>query len=146
MPGTNEDENCIVLVFKDSNSIIFSKFERAIIRLRSFVKAYDLDDYIVFIFDVPGYYEKDYKKFINGKYSKFELDYKLQILEFHNQEIDDRLGSILFKSEHRKDNMERALNAHISDESELYSIPTMDDEIFNLNKYINYEQNLKNPA
>ena len=144
--GTTEDKDCIVTVYKDSNSLIFNKFERAIIRLRSFIKAYDIDNYIVFIFSIPKYYKKNYKKFLNGKYSEFSLDYKLQILEFHDQEIDDRLGTILFKSEHLRQEMEEVLDAKISKDSELYSVPTMKEEIFNLTKYINYEQSIKNPA
>ena len=144
--GTTEDKNCIVLVYKDSNTLLFSKFERALIRLKSFIKAYDLEDGIIFIFNVPPYHKRDYKRFIKGGYSKFSLEYKLQILEFHGQEIEDRLGTILFKSEERRLKMETMLDANIHEDSELYSIPIMEEEIFNLNKYINYEQNFKNPT
>ena len=66
--GTDEDKDCIVLVYKDSNSIIFNKFERAIIRLRGFLKAYDTDKYVVFVFKVPKYFKNEYIKFIAGKY------------------------------------------------------------------------------
>ena len=144
--GTTEDKNCIVAVYKDSNSLLFNKFERAIIRLKSFVKAYDVDNYIVFIFSIPKHHKKNYKKFIDGKYSEFSLEYKLQILDFHNQEIDDRLGTIVFKSEHRRQEMEEVLDAEISKDSELYSVPNIEEEIFNLTKYKNYEQSIKNPT
>ena len=62
--GTTEDKNCIVLVYKDSNTLLFSKFERALIRLKSFIKDYDLEDGIIFIFNVPPYHKRDYKRFI----------------------------------------------------------------------------------
>lgn len=143
--GTSEDKNCIVLVYKDSNSIIFNKFERAIIRLRSFLKAYDTKKYVVFVFRVPIYYREEYTKFTAGKYSKFSLEYKLQILEFHDQEIEDRLGQILFKSEDLRSKMENRLDAEIPVHSELYSTPDMKKEIFNL-KYIKYEKHSQNPT
>jgi len=143
--GTDIDKDCIVLVYTYSNSLLFNKFEKAVLRLKSFLKAYETNEYVIFIFNIPTGYKEEYKKFINGKYSKFLLDYKLQILEFHDQEIEDTLGQILFKSEKRRTLMEKTLDANISEDSELYSIPEMKDEIFNL-KSINYEQHFENPA
>ena len=143
--GTDTDKDCIVLVYSYSDSLLFNKFERAIIKLNDFFKAYETDKHVIFIFNVPREHIRNYKKFIAGKYSKFSLDYKLQILEFHDQEIEDPLGQILFRSERRRDIMEKALDAVIDEDSELYSIPNMEDEIFNP-KYINYEQHFENPA
>ena len=137
--GTNEDKNCIVLVYKYSDSLLFNKFEKAIIRLRTFKKAFDTEKYTVFIFNVPVYFKEDYKKFIKGKYSKFSLDHKLQILSFHDQEIEDRLGQILFNGEELRNKLEYDLGEILPKDSELYSALDMKNEIFNL-KYINYEQ------
>ena len=131
--GTNEDKNCIVLVYKYSDSLLFNKFERAIIKLRSFKKAFDLRKYTIFIFKIPTYYKKEYKHFMDGKYSKFSLEYKLQILGFHEQEIEDRLGQILFKCEDLKNKLEYELDEILPEDSELYSILNMKQEIFNLN-------------
>jgi hypothetical protein len=137
--GTNEDKNCIVLVYNYSDSLLYNKFERAIIRLRSFKKAFDADKYTVFIFKVPVYYKEDYKQFMAGKYSKFAIEYKLQILGFHDQEIEDRLGQILFRGDELRNKLEYELDALLPKDSELYSCLDMENEIFNL-KYINYEQ------
>ena len=143
--GTNEDKNCIVLVYKYSDSKLFNKFERAIIRLRSFKKAFDTEKYTVFIFKVPAFYKRDYKRFMNGKYSKFSLELKLQILSFHGQEIEDRLGQILFNGEELRRRLEYRLDAILPEDSELYSCLDMEKEIFNL-KHINYEQHCENPT
>jgi len=142
--GTSEDKNCIVLVYQDSNSKLFAKFENALISFRNFIKAYDLKDYIVFIFRVPPSHRKDFTRFLKGQYSRMSTDYKLQVLDFHDQDIEDRLGGILFKSEERRERMEYALNAKIDESSELYSIPTLKEEIYNINKKnIYYEHNFK---
>lgn len=142
--GTNEDKNCIVVVYQDSSSKLFAKFENALISFRNFLKAYDLKDYIVFVFRVPASHKKDFKCFLKGEYSKMSIDYKLQVLEFHDQDIEDRLGGILFKSDERRERMEHALNAEIDESSELYSIPTLEEEIYNINKKnIYYEHNFK---
>tara|TARA_R110000787_G_scaffold50721_1_gene120575 strand:- start:839 stop:1336 length:498 start_codon:yes stop_codon:yes gene_type:complete len=142
--GTSEDKNCIVLVYQDSNSKLFAKFENALISFRNFLKAYDLKDYIVFIFRVPPSHRKDFTRFLKGQYSRMSTDYKLQVLDFHDQDIEDRLGGILFKSEERRERMEYALNAKIDESSELYSIPTLKEEIYNINKKnIYYEHNFK---
>ena len=133
--GTSEDKNCIVLVYKYSDSKLFGKFERAIIRLRSFKKSYEIGNYMIFVFKVPKYYKEDYVMFMRGKYSKFNLDLKLQILAFHDQEIEDRLGQILFKSPQLRARIERSLDATLPKGSELYSRLEMDEEIINL-KYI----------
>ena len=137
--GTNEDKNCIVLVYKYSDSLLFNKFEKAIIRLRSFKKAFDTEKYTIFIFNVPVYYKEDYKRFMDSKYSKFSLDLKLQILSFHNQEIEDRLGQILFNGEKLREKLEYELDVILPKDCELYSCLDMKNEIFNL-KHINYEQ------
>tara|TARA_Y100000593_G_C4170890_1_gene266912 strand:- start:1 stop:516 length:516 start_codon:yes stop_codon:yes gene_type:complete len=136
--GTSEDKDCIVLVYIYSNTKLFSKFERAIIRLRSFEEAFDIGKYTVFIFKVPSYYKREYIAFINSKYSKFSLEYKLQILSFHDQEIEDRLGQILFRSDELRRELEYELDVTLPDNSELYSCLDMKKEIFNLN-YIKHE-------
>ena len=143
--GTNEDKNCIVLVYKYSDSLLFNKFEKAIIRLRNFKRAFDTEKYTVFVFTVPEYYKDDYDKFINGKYSKCSMEYKLQILSFHEEEIEDRLGQILFKSSALRDKLEYELDAVLPKNSELYSKLNIQDETFNF-KQINYEQHFENPT
>ena len=85
----------------------------------------------MFVFDVPRKHIRNYRKFINGKYSTFSQDYKFDILEFHDKELDDELGQILFKSEKRKKAMEYKLDIKLPKDSELLSIIDIEQETYN---------------
>ena len=50
--------------------------------------------------------------------------------------VDSALSKILFKSEDRKKELEKKLNAEIPENSELLSIINLKDEILDLNYYL----------
>ena len=85
----------------------------------------------MFVFDIPKGFEREYRAFILGKYSKFSRDYKLDILDFHNLDIENEIGQILFKSDKRRKLLEERLDAEIPEKSELLSIIQVEDETFN---------------
>ena len=88
-------------------------------------------NFVMFVFDIPKGYKREFRAFKMGKYSRFSNEYKLDILDFHNAEIESELGQILFKSKERKRLLEEKLNAVLPEDSELLSIINLEEELFN---------------
>ena len=104
-------------------------------RFMTFMKFMSCMEFIMFLFDVPKRHTTNYKKFINGEYSKLTARYKEDILKFHGLDITSQLGQIIFKSEKRKLMLENTLNIKLDDDAELYSIIDS-NEIFNPKYYL----------
>ena len=68
--------------------------------------------------------------------------YKLKILDFHDMDIDQALGQILFKSEERRLTLEAKLDAEIDQQSELLSVLDMEKETLNLKYYLNEKKEI----
>ena len=129
--ATEEEEDCIALLYRWSTDLRYIKFEKILTEFATFKRRYDpTSNYVMFIFDIPPGYKREFRAFKMGKYSKFSRDYKLDILEFHNADIQDEIGQILFKSEERKQLLETKLNAILPEDSELLSIITIEEEKF----------------
>ena len=85
----------------------------------------------MFVFDIPKKHVRNYTRFLKGKYSKFSKDYKLDILEFHDADIEDELGQILFLSNTRRTALEKKLGEILPENSELLSIIDINKETYN---------------
>ena len=139
---TEEDEDCIALLYRWSSDPLYLKFEKALTKFRSFRRRYDPSpNCVMFIFDIPKKHIRNYKKFINGQYSKLSKTYKFTLLEFHNKDLQDSIGQILFKSERRRNILEKKLGEELPKNSELLSIidvnkETHNSEIYNFKKLI----------
>jgi hypothetical protein len=133
---TPEEEDCIALLYRWSSDPLFIKFEKALSKFKSFRAKYDPNPYyVLFVFDVPKNHKRNYKLFKKGKYSKFSKTYKINILDFHDLEIDNEIGQILFQDPKRRKAMEDKLGVTLEDDSELLSIINKDEEFFNIEKY-----------
>ena len=134
---TDEYDNCIALLYRWSADPLFIKFEKALSTFKYFRKRYDPSpDYVMFVFDIPKQHIKDFDKFINGKYSELSKLYKIDILDFHNLEVNGEVGQILFKSPRRKKILEKKIGAILNHDSELLSIIDKDkEETFNFETY-----------
>jgi hypothetical protein len=133
---TPEDDNCIALLYRWSSNPLYIKFEKALSKFKNFRRRYDPSpNYVMFVFDVPKRHIRNYKRFINGKYSKFSKAYKLDILEFHDAEIENEIGQILFLSSKRRRALETKLGANLPENSELLSILDIEKETYNPNIY-----------
>jgi len=133
---TPEDKNCIALLYRWSSNPLYIKFEKALSQFQNFRRRYDPSpNYVMFVFDVPKRHIRNYKKFIEGKYSKFSKAYKLDILEFHDADFHDEIGQIIFKSEKRRKALERKLDSKLPDNSELLSIINIEDETYDSEVY-----------
>lgn len=142
--GDDENKDKIILLYRYSADPLYYKFEKFLENFRDFLKSYNPDPYhSVFIFKIPEIHEKNFEKFKNGQYSKMNDLYKLRILDFHGMEIDNILGQILFKSDERKKSLESKLGLKLEKNSELLSIINSEEEILDLDYYLNCKQNEK---
>ena len=73
----------------------------------------------------------NYKKFLAGEYSKFSKLYKMNLLEFHDFDVDSLIGQVIFKSLLRKVDLESKLGCDLPEDSELLSIVDVKKETFN---------------
>ena len=123
--GLPDHEGCIALLYRWSGDPLFDKFEKALKKFSNYITDYVPDKHselIMFVFDVPKKHIKNYKKFLNGKYSELSAEYKENTLKFHGLDITSQLGQILFQSEKRRIKLENTLNVKLSEDAELYSI------------------------
>ena len=134
--GTNEHEGCIEVLYRWSSDLKYIKFEKILSELKFFKRRYDPSpNFVMFVFDIPKGYKREFRAFKMGKYSRFSNEYKLDILDFHNAEIESELGQILFKSKERRRLLEEKLNAVLPEGSELLSIINLEEETFNPDIY-----------
>ena len=134
--GIEDKKDCIVLLYKFSMDSLFLKFEKALQKFRSFSEKIDVDPYhVLFIFNIPKEYKKNYNKLKKGKYSEMDDDYKFQILEFHGFDMSSQVAHVLWKSEKRREAMETKLNAEIDIDSELLTPIDFNKEIYDLKTY-----------
>jgi hypothetical protein len=133
--GTKEES--IVLLYRWSKDPRFLKFEAALKQFRNFIEFKDISkDFILFKFKVPTKYKKDYKTFIDGKYSKLSNRYKSQILKFNDADIDSQIAQILYLGERRKNRLEHSLGITLDPDAELFSVIDKDLELFDKNYYL----------
>ena len=134
--ATPEDKDCIALLYRWSADTRYIKFEKILKEFKCFRRRYDPSpNYVMFVFDIPNGFKREYRAFMLGKYSKFSREYKLDILDFHGADINDEVGQIIFKSDKRRELLEKRLNAQLPKESELLSIIDIEAETYNPDIY-----------
>ena len=115
----------------------FLKFEQALKQFNSFRDTFDPSPYfVIFVFNVPDYVQKQYDLYIDGKYSKFSPEFKSRIMDFHGFNIHGEMAQILFQDEKRRLRLQEELDAEIEPGSELLSIIDVEEETFNPKIYI----------
>ena len=99
---------------------------------KMFKERYPVDKYhVMYVFNIPEKYKKDYIMFMQGKYSEMDDKYKVDILKFHkvhNRAKKSKLEKWLYKDQGLRAEMEIELGAGgekcvISRRSELDSVP-----------------------
>jgi hypothetical protein len=134
--GTKDRNDVIALLFRFSGMKSFISLEESLKKLKSFIKTEDpTNATVLFVFDVPEKYKKNYQKFINGKYSEMDTDYKYRILNFHNASEDGTIGQILFKGDERKHQLEEIIGQSLPENAELLSFPDIEQEIYDKKVY-----------
>jgi len=132
-----ELEDKIVLLYRWSGDILFDKFQKTVRKFKSFYDMRNIDEnHVLIIFDVPKKQKRNFELFKEGKYSKFNRNYKLKILEYHKMNVDNVIGQILFKTIGRKRALENKIGMDLPDDAELYSIPEKHVEHFDITYYL----------
>lgn len=130
----------IFLLYNDEYSL-FQYQDEWLQQLNLFNDKYQVaDHFYMYVMNLPIGYESNYHKFINGKYSLFDEEYKRHILKFQSTYNDiDLVKKILHRSERLYRDWEEHLDVIIPRDQEIGSIPDMEKETFNL-KMIDIER------
>lgn len=128
-----EYDNHIFLLYKFSGSKEFLEYEDYLRNTHLFVDAYDPDDnHVMFVFDVPAFYQTDYDLFVKGKYSEMNYDYKVIIFAFHNiMDHEHRVAKVLFKHPDLREEWEERTGVDIPKGMEVSSVPDLNKEVYN---------------
>jgi|TARA_R110002126_G_scaffold92869_1_gene220214 hypothetical protein len=126
-------DNHIFLLYKFSGSKEFLQYEDFIKNTHLFVHSYDPDDHhVMYVLDVPSFYQTDYNLFAKGKYSEMNRDYKIIIFAFHNiVDYEHRVAKVLFKHPDLREEWEERTGATIPDGAEVSSVPDLKKEVYN---------------
>tara|TARA_R110000823_G_scaffold35379_2_gene97754 strand:+ start:496 stop:1239 length:744 start_codon:yes stop_codon:yes gene_type:complete len=134
---TEENKYCIALLYRQSEDPLFIKFKNALYTFKDFKEVYDpSNNTILFVFNIPKSSKKDFRHFIKGRYSKLSAQYKINILEFHNQSLESETGQVLYKDPDRRIKMEDRLGVIFEDDAELLSILSINKETFKIEHYV----------
>ena len=136
--GTKEEgKGSIGVLYRNSKDPLFSKFLNAVKQFKSFNEEIKISNELTYIkFNIPKKFKNDYKKFIDGEYSKFSPEYKETILKFHDVDIESQIAQILYKGKTRKQQLESSLGVQLDPDAELFSIINEDLELFDKNYYL----------
>lgn len=135
-------ENCIGVIYEFSfKNPEFTHYENKLTTNELFVDLFDIGEDVLYIFKFPEEYMHEYECYKSGLYSKFGLDAKELILEYYGDLYKGNLSAtsfllkinqVLFKDKKLKRQLEKELGVQIDDNAELSSVPSMEDETFNL--------------
>ena len=128
---TSRERRTLYSLYRFSGDPLFLKFEQALSKFKSFEKEDPNDGFVLFTFRIPDRHSKNFEKFMNGEYSKFSKLYKMTLLEFHNFDVDDLIGQVIFRSDTRRKALEEKLGCVLPEDSELLSIVDLEQEKFN---------------
>lgn len=86
---------------------------------------------VIYVFDVPDKFEKDFFLFLTGKYSKFSDNYKKHILSFIQIRPvqNSYVYKILYKTTDLKLKVEESIGQELPDDAEICSIADWSKEI-----------------
>jgi hypothetical protein len=134
--ATEDNTNCIALLYRYSAQPLFLKFEAALCSFRTFVKRIDPDPYhVLFIFDVPEPAKPSYEHIKKGQYSLIDDEWKFKILQFHGFAVHGHTGQILFQAPNLRKSLEEQLQVVLTADAELYDKPDMIKETYNPEYY-----------
>lgn len=96
----------------------------------------------MYVFECPKAFEKDYDKFLEGKYSQFSIAYKAKFMRnvmiFDGSYEESPIYGALFKTDKMRQKMEGIVGEKIDPQGEFWSPPKDEYEIFNYTKKIQH--------
>jgi hypothetical protein len=109
----------------------FGRLENNMKLVSEFKGIYDPDRYTtMFYFDVPYNRMKEYKLFLQSKYSQVSDEYKQRILKFHNFGTKSEVYGVLYKTKERRKVLEETLDVYISEDAEVASLLNIEKETY----------------
>lgn len=132
-------ENCIFLVFKPIEfTEKFKNFCEILEEHKEYKQNYDVEDGVIFVFNINSAYKKDIEFLKQGKYSKTSKGFK----ELFPQYIKNKKGQkelfpnwmILQKHPQQRKNMEDKVGCAIDENAELWDAFNPKYEILNYNE------------
>lgn len=134
----------VFMLFRPPNMAMFEEFmEEEKIRTPWLVEDYDYaGGYVVVIYALEEEFADDYQKFLEGRYSKFSASFKNRFTK--TVRLRDNMGRgkeesswqwrIFKKDPEIKKHWEEELNVTFTDDMEVWSKPTLEEEILNIHK------------
>jgi hypothetical protein len=125
----------LYLLYRFSKKRSYARFEQIIQQNELFVNMFDVDPFhVLYTFRIPDELVIEYRLFKKGAYSKLHVNYKQQVLAFHQAGRSSSLAGILNKTESFRQRLSKDLAAEIHKSAELHDAPVLHEETF-LNKY-----------
>lgn len=138
------DDNKLIVVYHLRDDSEFKRFEDNVQKNKYFETFFELDDETgAYVFDFSDL-KSDYKKIINGKYSKLNDDFKINILKFfkNHSKHQSYIQSYLYPSKFYNDYADvlRVPTSLLKEVGELCSLPDLTKEKLGVSaKVFNFE-------
>ena len=118
----------------DNNIIIRINPNYGFIGDEGFKDNYLDDTCMHYIYEIPDHWADDYVKILAGKYSELSEEYKQHLLKFWDEDSQGKLHQVLYKDKNAMKTRELEIEENIdfSKLDELYSPPTITNEIYGL--------------
>lgn len=118
------------------------KYEDYLINNPYIVGHYDVDnDTFMVIFKIPQEEHELIELYLNGKYSAFSDEYKLDIVSFYNLKNSSKVFQVIYKDYRLRERLENELGVSIPMDCELSDLPVIEKELFkHSNSYIRHKQ------
>jgi hypothetical protein len=124
-------EDKIFILYKFSGKEGFDKMEEYLKQNAYYLDSYDPDyEHVMYVFNIPIEFEKDYHLFKEGKYSQLSDRYKQHIMKFHALNSSDGPVQVMYKVDALKSKLEKSLGVNLPQTAELSSVPDMGREIY----------------
>ena len=145
----DEAKPCFAILYKFNPEFEFKSgeesgyifYESELEKNSLFIKKIDINDYTLFIFNVPEDLNYEYSCFLEGKYSWFRRQQKLEIINFLTKyfpqipQVVNTIVQVLSKSESLKQHLEKQLATKIPDDIELSSKVILEEETFKIENF-----------
>ena len=125
----------VFALLKYSGDIHFYNLEKGLEKDKYFKTSYSLFNgaYIMFVFTIGPTFLKDFKQFMDGKYSEFSHPAKIRIMR--HRKPDSPMPLILDKDKSLRQYWELKLDAELPQKSEVWPIVNKDDELFDKSEF-----------
>lgn len=127
----NKEPSEILLTYRYSDNEIYQNFINQVESHPNYLKTIQVNESLEgIVFSIDSKFLNDAKHFVNGKYSKFSNTLKSKIISFYQLPKKGKMYDILMKTEKRRRELEQLLDVQIDKELELFSIPEIEEELY----------------